>query len=210
MFKVDLHIHTTNSDGLTKPKDVIKIAKKIGLDGIAITDHNLLTKMEKDGSILVIAGEEISTKKGHVLALGINERIERNLSLGETLEKIKEQGAIAIAAHPFDRFRKGVGDLIYKFDFDAVEVLNARSILPIFNFKAKKAALKLKISQVGGSDAHASDQIGKAYTVITKEVADEEDVLRMIKRGYCYAEGKTISIVSYLKERAIKFFNSVL
>ncbi len=208
MFKVDLHIHTTNSDGLTKPEDVVKIAKRVGLSGVAVTDHNFLTNIKKDESILVILGEEITTKEGHILALGISEEIERDLPLEETIDRIKEQGALAVAAHPFDKFRKGVGDLVYKVDFDAIETLNARSIFPTFNSRARKAALKLKIPQVGGSDAHADDQIGRAYTIITKEVSNEDDVLKMIKKGYCYAEGKSIGVIKYLKEKTIKFLNS--
>ena len=36
----DLHVHTTYSDGLLSPKEVVDLARRKGLNGIAITDHD--------------------------------------------------------------------------------------------------------------------------------------------------------------------------
>ncbi|MFB6088518.1 MAG: PHP domain-containing protein, partial [Candidatus Aenigmatarchaeota archaeon] len=42
MDRIDLHIHTTASDGILDLKEVVKKAKKIGLKAIAISDHDTI------------------------------------------------------------------------------------------------------------------------------------------------------------------------
>src|SRR2546429_296787 len=62
MGKADLHIHTNFSDGITKPSDVLKLAKSRGLAVIAITDHNTIEgaqevkKYEKESGVEVLNG----------------------------------------------------------------------------------------------------------------------------------------------------------
>ena len=56
-LKGDTHLHTTNSDGIRTPEQLIGDCKKRGLDWIIITDHNYNTIGEKsymDGELLVI------------------------------------------------------------------------------------------------------------------------------------------------------------
>jgi len=98
-------------------------AKKIGLDVVAITDHNVPNKltptevMEKYG-IHLIPGFELSFMKGHLLILGINAKvaekklkqwklkprktgvIARKKTIIKILKWFKENGALIIAAHP--------------------------------------------------------------------------------------------------------------
>ena len=73
-----LHIHTRYSDGSGTPKKIIKIAEKVGLDYIIITDHGTLQAME-DGAegwyddLLVLVGLEVGGyHQSHYLALGID------------------------------------------------------------------------------------------------------------------------------------------
>lgn len=85
MIKLDPHIHTLYSgDSKNIPDDIVKIAKKRGLDAIAITDHNTIKGYEVIAKrniedILIIPGIEISTREGHIVALGITEEIENTL-----------------------------------------------------------------------------------------------------------------------------------
>ncbi|PTM59311.1 PHP domain-containing protein [Desmospora activa] len=77
----DLHVHTTASDGMQSPEDVVRLAREIGLAGIAITDHDTVEGVkrgQKEGERLgvkVIAGVEISTladgRDIHVLGYGM-------------------------------------------------------------------------------------------------------------------------------------------
>lgn len=68
MKKIDLHVHTTESDGTYTPAEVVRIAKSAGLSAIAITDHDTnlgyaeaAAEGEKLG-VEVVPGIEISTK----------------------------------------------------------------------------------------------------------------------------------------------------
>ncbi len=67
MKRIDLHSHTTASDGTLTPRELIKLAKKQGLEAIAITDHDTVSGIkeakavaEEIGGIEVIPGVEVS------------------------------------------------------------------------------------------------------------------------------------------------------
>jgi predicted metal-dependent phosphoesterase TrpH len=162
-MRLDIHVHSIYSDGANTPEEIAEYAKKIGLDGIAVTDHDEIEgslealKFNSDG-FLVIPGIEISTREGHILALWVNEIIERDLPAEETIARIHELGGIAIATHPYDRIRSGVGDLIYELDFDAVELYNGHTFSSRKN--PEDIARDIRLPITGGSDAHRLEEIG--------------------------------------------------
>jgi len=176
----DIHIHSNYSDGANSIEEIVKHAKKIGLDGIAITDHDeiegTLKAMEFDSeNFRVIPGIEVSSKAGHIVGLGLEEIVHDELSAEDTVERIHELGGIAIAVHPYDRIRMGVGDLIYELDFDAVEIYNGHTLSVT---KSPEDVMKgLKIPAVCGSDAHCLDEIGMAVIKV------EGDLMEAIRRG---------------------------
>jgi predicted metal-dependent phosphoesterase TrpH len=94
------------------------------------------------------------------VAIGINEEIKRGLSPEETVEAIREAGGIAIAPHPFVRYREGLCERVKKLDIDAMETLNSRYIFGYSNWKAKNLAEERGIPQIGASDAHFLGAIG--------------------------------------------------
>ena len=91
---VDLHAHTTESDGSFTPEELILEAKRVGLSAIAITDHDSISGIKKAAPIAaecdieLIPGVELSTdyngKEVHVVGLFID--IENKYFL----RKIKE------------------------------------------------------------------------------------------------------------------------
>ena len=204
-MKIDIHTHSSYSDGVNTPGEMVRYAKKIGLDGIAITDHNVI-----DGAIkalrynsedfTVIPGIEVSSKEGHILGLGITELIERAIPAEEVVERIHELGGIAIAAHPYDRFRSGVGDLIYKIDFDAIEVINGRTILTTRDMR--KIAKNIKLPKVGGSDAHSLDELGSVSIVV------DNDPIESILKGNVeiVADVKKLRVLAAFLKRRVKRF----
>jgi predicted metal-dependent phosphoesterase TrpH len=176
----ELHVHSTYSDGIPTPREIVEHAKHIGLAGIAITDHNAIEgaikalKLDAEG-LHIIPGVEVSAVEGHILALNVTEVIPRDLSAAETVERIHSLGGLAVAAHPYDRYRHSVGDLILKLEFDAVEVVNAHT----FGNKKDpvKTAVENDLKMVGGSDAHTLGEIASV------KIGVEGDVFECIKAG---------------------------
>jgi len=88
MVYVDFHLHTIYSDGSCPAQQIVRDASEIGIDVIAITDHDNVKgyfdalKEAKNWGIEVIAGVEISTQNYHILGLGLD---PKNLLLNETL-----------------------------------------------------------------------------------------------------------------------------
>ena len=77
MREIDLHVHTTESDGTKSPEEVVRLAKELGLRAIAITDHDTAAgypAAAAEGARLgleVVPGIEISTVfSGSVHILG--------------------------------------------------------------------------------------------------------------------------------------------
>ena len=212
-MRVDLHIHSIHSkDAAQTPAEIIKIAKKKGLHGIAITDHNTPKggvegrKLDKN---FVIPGIEVSSSKGHILGLGVMANIPRGLSPEETVERIREEGGIAVAAHPYALFRSGVGDLIKRVDFDAIEVLNAHWLSR--NSKALKVCKELGKPASAGSDAHLPEELGQAF--VEAEASSLEDLLEHLRKGKVKIGGELPSLwmelKSLLKKRVMKLKNRI-
>lgn len=189
----ELHCHTTYStrarvkfEGLNTPDEMVAYAKRIGIDALAITDHNVALspshakRLEKKHGILVIPGEEVSSSDGHILALGISELIKDRLSAEETIERIHDQGGVAIAPHPFDVYGKGIGTLARKCD--AIEVFNAINHDRISNFNSHVFAKKHRLPSVAGSDAHCTAMLGYGLTRM-ENVSTIDGILKSIKRG---------------------------
>jgi predicted metal-dependent phosphoesterase TrpH len=182
-LKVDLHIHTCASeDGALHPTEVIKVAKRKGLDHICITDHNTI-----DGALLayridpdfVIVGEEILTKAGgEILAFFVNEWVPPYLSLQETIDRLEAQGAIISVSHPFDRYRNQPwSEATLKAvlpRLDAIEGFNARTIQARDNEKARAFAAAHNLPMTAGSDAHIALEISAAYLEIPVFTSAEE------------------------------------
>ena len=187
----DLHLHTDHSDGEDSPSDVLDWAGRIGLDVIAITDHDVIDGAlvaaelagRRDSGPEVIVGEEVSSRDGHILALFIESVVPPDMSAEETVAAIHEQGGVALAAHPYWRTSSfdykgrmfGIGDRFAELDFDAVEVINGGFTPSMIgaNRRAGWVAEALGRTQVGGSDAHVKHALGWAHTRFAGSTANE-------------------------------------
>ena len=177
--KYDLHIHSIYSrDSSLKPEIILKIAKKRGLNGIAVTDHDsikggvMTSKLNKDKDLEVIVGSEIKTKHCEVLGYYLQEKI-KSKDLLEVLDKIKEQGGISVIAHPFTiiprlNLRYPLSEI--KGKVDGLEALNGRAVFPFENKKAFDAAKKYKLAMTGSSDSHSRIEVGRAFTLFNGEL----------------------------------------
>ncbi len=194
-LKIDLHVHTCYSwDSATTLKEVVVYAKKRGLDGVAITDHDSVKgalKLAKKRNFLIIPGIEVSTKRGHVLALNVTIPIPPKLSPFETIQTIHDVGGIAVAAHPTTVYKGGLRRQITS-NFDAIEVINSSSF-PFFlsTCLGRRLAVRLNLPQTAGSDSHYPSDIGTAYTIIDAN-SEVDEVIQAIKRGATVPFGKPI------------------
>lgn len=190
-MKFELHCHSKYSesnipwDGMEEPEDIISCAKRKGLSGIALTDHDTINgwekaeKRAKEEGILFVPGIEISSANGHILGLGINQKIEKGLSIEETIDKIHDAGGIGISAHPFDIRGYGTRNRFVKAD--AVEVFNALSLDRFSNILSESKARRADKPMVSGSDAHSLSMIGRAS--IQVDAHDIDSLLKAIKKG---------------------------
>ena len=185
-MKFDLHVHSAYSeDAEGKPEEIIRVLEKTDIDGLAFMDHNSIGGYERakeiDTDLIIVPAMEVSTEKGHVMALGLQEEIGRMDSVRDAVDVIEDHGALPIAAHPF-RFWSGIGkEETLKNHWAAIEGMNGRS-WEHRNIQARKLAEKMDLPVIGGSDSHRFKTLGKAYTVM-EDVATWQDVLDKIERG---------------------------
>jgi len=181
MLKIDMHVHTNRSgDAVNEPRDIIKQAKKAGLNRVGITDHNtirgaleVLKEAKKEGLGIIIGCEIKTAEKGEILGYFLNSEIKSKNTL-EVIDELRAQDAFISIPHPFDVFRrrtKITKELAEKIH--AVEVFNSRCILNYFNQKALDAAKENNLALTAGSDAHEINSIGMAG-VFVNSMSEEE------------------------------------
>jgi predicted metal-dependent phosphoesterase TrpH/glycosyltransferase involved in cell wall biosynthesis len=168
----DLHMHTDHSNDCATPVEVLlETAKDRGMGAIAITDHNEISGAlaareiaERDGGIKVIVAEEVKTaEQGEVIGLFLEEKIERGMTMAETIAEIRRQGGLVYVPHPFDRLHS-VPDYEHLLDIvediDILEVFNPRVAFSAFNEEAERFAAKYRIVPGAGSDGHVAQALG--------------------------------------------------
>jgi len=215
LLKIDLHVHTCYSyDSNISLKSLLMEARRKGLDGVAVTDHDtvdgalkackIASEMGMKHQLIVIPGIEVSTKRGHILGLNVTEPIPMGLGVEETINRIHEAGGIAIAAHPQSYFFKdgiGLSPKILSFGLDGVEVMNSA----LFPFKplvqaCKNFAEKHNLPQTAGSDSHVVEAIGLAYTLIDAEEKSVDSIIRSIKKGLTTPLGTGMPLTLRIKK----------
>lgn len=196
-LKIDLHVHSHfSTDSTITGQELVYYAKKAGLDGVAVTDHDRIdgaVKIARETGFFIIPGMEIVSLQGHVVALNIQRAIPNNLDINETIEEIHEANGIAIACHPTGLLKCGLGKQIPP-NVDALETINSSALPFRLSVKRNEAiAQRLGKPRVGGSDAHYGPEIGFAYTLIQAEVGADK-VVDAILRGRCKPSGKAIPV----------------
>lgn len=207
-MKFDLHVHSEYSkDSKSSHDDILKTARKKGLDGIAICDHDNVEgglacekrALELGLGLTVIPGVEVSSSKGHILVLGISQNIEPHLSPEETIDRARKLGGTVIIPHPFKRSSHGIGSF-EGLDVDAIEVFNSRCLFNRANRKAATEAKRLGIPGVAGSDSHVPEMVGQAYTTINASENTLDAILEAIREGKVAPAGKNTPTPIILKQ----------
>lgn len=213
-IKLDFHIHSYYSpDGNMNPKDILETAISKGLDVISVTDHNstkggIETRdyaEKKDLPIKVLVGQEVKTLSGEIIVLNVEEIIPKDMTLEETISYGKK--GFIITPHPFDKFRKGIGDNIdpIKDKINAIEVFNSRTLLSAHNKLAESYAKTNNIPGVAGSDSHFSEELGSSYFMIESKKTTSS-IFKTITEGKISIHGRQTGIKPHLKTSMISLF----
>ena len=181
--KADIHIHSAADDGLATPAEIVEyVEHHTDLDLIAITDHDTihggLEAAElaacKNYRIQVLPGIEITTRSGHVLALGVTRLIRMLQSLEATIAAVHEQGGFVVIPHPLSWLTTSLGrqalERILQDTRPEIRVEGVETMNPSFAGRVAYARVRQlnreswHLSETGGSDAHSLALIGSAYT----------------------------------------------
>lgn len=203
---VDLHTHTVvgGADSRLEPDELMIEAKRVGLAGVNITEHDMRWDEDELGSLrsrhpqlFVSHAIEVTTDHGHVLAVGLRGYSSEMYRLRRLREIADEQGAFLVVAHPFRRFfdRKRDGEDITSveqasrlpvFDLvDAIEVNNGHNQVRE-NYLALQVAKYLGKPMTSGSDAHMKRGIGSYGCVFEDMIETEEQFLHLLHKGLFY------------------------
>jgi len=200
VLAVELHTHSVLSyDGRDSVEKLLQQAAAIGLDALAVTDHD-----EIDGSLeaverapeyglVGIPGMEVTCEAGHVLGIGVEELIPAGLTFRETIDRIHAQGGIAIVPHPFQEFRSGVLAKISREELtaaDAIEVFNSRLLTGRANRQAERFARRNDMPMTAGSDAHIFQMVGRGVTHVKTDERDVTAIIEAIRAGRTSVEGR--------------------
>ncbi|SRR6266498_1165484 len=195
----DLHTHTIYSyDGTATVPAVLDRARKIGLNVIAITDHDEITgslkalELAPRYGIEVIPGIEITTAEGDLLAYNIFQKVDPGLPLIETVLKVGELGGFCLAPHPMAgglgmkslsaySIKKALRNPDVAQVLIGIETYNATAIDKMSNHYAHILGEHLGIAKLGNSDAHVSQAIGLGATEFEGHTA--KDLLNAIHKG---------------------------
>ena len=197
MGLADLHLHTIYSyDGTASLAAVLSRAKQLGLDVIAITDHDVIAgalkamEIAPNYGVEVIPGIEITTADGDLLAFFVTEKVDPGLSLVETVLRVRALGGVCVAPHPMAggmgmkslsarTILKALRDPAVAETLIGIETYNGTAIDRISNHYANILASQINIAKTGSSDAHIIDTIGFGLTEFEGKTA--ADLLLALK-----------------------------
>jgi hypothetical protein len=171
LIKADLHIHTCYSiDCLTPLEKIVEHCLKLGINCIAVADHNTITgalKLRDIAPFKVIVAEEILTPVGEIMGMFLSEEISRGLSPQEAISRIRSQGGLVAIPHPFGRSMPWSANTLTSTEIlsqvDIIETFNSRTPFSNSIARAAKLAKEQVKAASAGSDAHTLGEIGRAY-----------------------------------------------
>jgi hypothetical protein len=200
VLTVELHAHSALSYDGRDPVDMLLAqAAAVGLDALAVTDHDEFeasreaAELAPEYDLIGIPAMEVTSKAGHVLAMGIEEPVRADQSFMDTLDAIRDAGGIAIIPHPFQKSRSGVAPNVSRDELataDAIEVYNSRLLTGRANRQAQTFAENHGLPQTAGSDAHIAEMVGQAITAVDADSETAAGIVDAIRAGRTSVEGQ--------------------
>ncbi|MDP9195013.1 MAG: CehA/McbA family metallohydrolase [Acidobacteriota bacterium] len=210
-LKGNLHTHTLESDGDSKPAEVVRWYAQHGYDFLVITDHDKVTRVDDVAGIVLIPGEEVTDrlpkKPLHVNAIGIEEAVQpqRGTTPVEVLQRnidaVRKAGALALINHPNFGWAFGAEELLQIERANFLEIasghpfVNAEGPPSVESMWDRMLTAGKKIYGVAVDDMHHLQRVwdtdvvlpGKAWVVVRAEKRDAKSILSALERGDFYA-----------------------
>ena len=213
--RADLHVHPVgNGSSVRNPTALLSALQAAGLDLVALTDHDRIDAAAElaargaDAGLVMLVGEEIASREGHVLGLGLGALVAPGRSLGDTVAAIHAQGGLAIVAHPLlaipssasARTLKALAQGPPERRPDAVEGFNPGvAWMPGYRRRVERLAAAAGYAVVGGSDAHRPGGVGRGLTRYRGRTF--ADLRAAIAAGATTAEGRAYGLRDLLLGR---------
>jgi predicted metal-dependent phosphoesterase TrpH len=203
---IDLHTHTRRHswDSLLSPDQLIELAKKAGLDGICLTEHDLfwdhdeVRELARKHDFLVLPGVEINTDDGHMVCFGLEGYIFGMHRVSELASQVARCGGVMIGAHPYRRQMspRPEHDAEYALKLAAacqnpayshcaaIERWNGRGNA-IENDFSRRVLEGTGLGAVAGSDSHSPADVGRCATEFRDDVTGLDDLIAALRAGRC-------------------------
>lgn len=181
------------------PDELVAAAKARGLDGVCLTEHQILwpeaeaNELAERHRFSIFRGVEVTTTAGDILAFGLKNSVQGIPTPEELQALVDESGGFMILAHPFRGFlvfgfselQMDIGQaaaLPVMHRVGGLEVCNVR-VTDEENRFAGKVADHLGLLKCAGSDAHAPDEVGSCVTIFPQHIQNEADLVSALKQG---------------------------
>jgi hypothetical protein len=205
----DLHVHPSGDSATAPPPSTpasiyaallasgLRVAVLADHDRIDVAQELVARSRDEGASIELIVGEEITTREGHLLGIGLTSLVPAGMPLDETVATIHDQGGLAVVAHPLlppylaatsDRLAR-LGDGDQRCRPDALEAMNpVAAWIPGWRRRVDRLARRCGYGVVGGSDAHRAEALGRGRTGFLGE--DAAALVRAIRARETWVEGR--------------------
>lgn len=201
-YRVNLHTHTTRSDGAATPEEAIACYRHAGYDALALTDHWAFGGCQAaENGLVVLSGIEYdtktTTKEGlfHIVGIGMRKdpRLPRDATVQQMIDGIKREGGFAVLAHPAWSLNTPEQILPLK-NVDATEIYNSVSGVHMSRRPDSSLIVDMLGAQgrlyplLASDDTHYYDNDAcAAWIMVRAEVCTQEKLLEALYRGDFYA-----------------------
>ena len=200
--KVNLHTHTSRSDGRVSPEQAIARYRENGYDAIALTDHWVRSECYDDNGMTILGGAEYNigshdstTGVYHILGLGVTRDIDADKTSApqQIIDAIHAAGGLAVLAHPAWSLNTPE-QILELHDIDATEIYNSVSGVhfsrrPDSSLIVDMIATRgLYLPLIADDDAHYYDTDACVSWIMAEaEDNSEKAILDAVKAGKFYA-----------------------
>ena len=191
VIQFDMHVHSRfSSDSLTPIRNIVRISDYCHVLPL-VCDHNTIAGSvqvyreiySKNREIPEILAEEIMTSDGEIIGVFLQEEIPPFKSAEETLDAIRDQGALSIVPHPFCSFRSSVirPDVLERIvhRIDIIEGFNSGAVDAENNTSACNYAAQYNKPVSAGSDSHSPSELGRTFVII-EPFSTPKDLMKVI------------------------------